>query len=103
VRQLLGTGCARAICLLNASRIPREPAPALVMLIKLSTPHKILPEIEPFRPRVIKTSLSKEQEVSSAPHLVPPPHTLDGRYGVLGHLSVRGSQKHVERSADQGR
>jgi uncharacterized membrane protein len=32
------------------------------MLIKRSTPDKILPEIEPFRPRVIKTSLSQEQE-----------------------------------------
>ncbi len=32
------------------------------MLIKRSTPDKVLPEIEPFKPRVLKTSLSKEQE-----------------------------------------
>jgi uncharacterized membrane protein len=35
---------------------------ALFMLIKRSTPDKVLPEIEPFKPRVLKTSLSKEQE-----------------------------------------
>jgi uncharacterized membrane protein len=31
-------------------------------LIRRSTPDKVLPEIEPYRPRVIKTSLSGEQE-----------------------------------------
>src|SRR5262245_8859505 len=41
--------------------IPKSSS-ALFMLIKRSTPDKILPEIEPFRPRVIKISLSKEQE-----------------------------------------
>ena len=35
---------------------------ALFLLIKRSTPDKVLPEIEPYRPRVLKTSLSKEQE-----------------------------------------
>jgi uncharacterized membrane protein len=35
---------------------------ALFMLIKSSTPDKVLPEIEPFKPRVLKTSLSREQE-----------------------------------------
>lgn len=35
---------------------------ALFLLIRSSTPDKILPEIEAFRPRVLKTSLSNEQE-----------------------------------------
>jgi uncharacterized membrane protein len=35
---------------------------ALFVLVKSSTPDKVLPEIEPFKPRVIKTSLSNEQE-----------------------------------------
>lgn len=35
---------------------------ALFVLVKKSTPDKVLPEIEPFKPRVIKTSLSKAQE-----------------------------------------
>src|SRR5215470_6075823 len=35
---------------------------ALFLLIRSSTPDKVLPEIEPFRPRVLKTSLSTEQE-----------------------------------------
>jgi uncharacterized membrane protein len=35
---------------------------ALFVLIKSSTPDKILPEIQPFNPRVLKTSLSKKQE-----------------------------------------
>ena len=35
---------------------------ALFMLIKSSTPDKVLPELEPFKPRVLKTSLSREQE-----------------------------------------
>ena len=35
---------------------------ALFLLIRRSTPDKVLPEIEPYRPRVIKTSLSGEQE-----------------------------------------
>ena len=35
---------------------------ALFRPIKRSTPDKVLPEIEPFKPRVLKTSLSHEQE-----------------------------------------
>lgn len=35
---------------------------ALFMLIRSSTPDKVLPELEPFKPRVLKTSLSREQE-----------------------------------------
>jgi uncharacterized membrane protein len=35
---------------------------ALFLLIRKSTPDKVLPEIEPFKPRVLKTSLSNEQE-----------------------------------------
>ncbi len=35
---------------------------ALFVLIKSSTPDKILPEIKPFNPRVLKTSLSTKQE-----------------------------------------
>jgi uncharacterized membrane protein len=41
--------------------IPRGSS-ALFLLIKRSTPDKVLPEIEPYRPRVLRTSLSKEQE-----------------------------------------
>jgi len=37
---------------------------ALFMLIKSSTPDKVLREIEPFKPRVLQTSLSKKQEDS---------------------------------------
>ncbi len=35
---------------------------ALFLLIRSSTPDKVLPEIEPFKPRVLKTSLSSTQE-----------------------------------------
>jgi uncharacterized membrane protein len=35
---------------------------ALFLLIRSSTPDKVLPEIEPFKPRVLRTSLSNEQE-----------------------------------------
>ena len=35
---------------------------ALFVLIKSSTPDKVLPEIQPFNPRVLRTSLSKKQE-----------------------------------------
>jgi uncharacterized membrane protein len=41
--------------------IPKDSS-ALFLLIKSSTPDKVLPEIEPFKPRVLKTSLSNEQE-----------------------------------------
>ncbi|HEX5959057.1 MAG TPA: DUF1269 domain-containing protein [Hyphomicrobiaceae bacterium] len=41
--------------------IPRGSS-ALFLLIKRSTPDKVLPEIEPYRPRVLRTSLSNEQE-----------------------------------------
>jgi len=41
--------------------IPRGSS-ALFLLIRRSTPDKVLPEIEPFRPRVLKTSLSTVQE-----------------------------------------
>ena len=35
---------------------------ALFVLVKRATEDKVLPEIEPFKPRVLKTSLSNEQE-----------------------------------------
>lgn len=41
--------------------IPRGSS-ALFLLIRSSTPDKVLPELEPFRPRVLKTSLSNKQE-----------------------------------------
>jgi uncharacterized membrane protein len=41
--------------------IPKNSS-ALFMLIKRSTPDKVLRELEPFKPRVVKTSLSMEQE-----------------------------------------
>ena len=43
------------------STIPRGSS-ALFVLVKSSTPDKVLPEIEPFRPRVLRTSLSQQQE-----------------------------------------
>jgi len=41
--------------------IPQNSS-ALFLLVKSSTPDKVLPEIEPYRPRVLQTSLSNEQE-----------------------------------------
>jgi uncharacterized membrane protein len=41
--------------------IPRGTS-ALFFLVRKSTPDKVLPEIERFKPRVLKTSLSKKQE-----------------------------------------
>jgi uncharacterized membrane protein len=35
---------------------------ALFFLVRRSTPDKVLPEIEKFKPRVLQTSLSNEQE-----------------------------------------
>jgi uncharacterized membrane protein len=35
---------------------------ALFFLVKTSTPDKVLPEIERYKPRVLKTSLSRKQE-----------------------------------------
>jgi len=35
---------------------------ALFILVRRSTPDKVLPEIEPFKPRVLRTSLSQHQE-----------------------------------------
>src|SRR4029453_5433943 len=37
---------------------------ALFVLVKRSTPDKVLPELEKFKPRVLKTSLSNKQEES---------------------------------------
>jgi uncharacterized membrane protein len=45
---------------------------ALFLLIKSSTPDKVLPEIEPFKPKVIKTSLSNEQEAKLRAALAQP-------------------------------
>jgi len=41
--------------------IPRGSS-ALFLLIRRSTPDKVLPELEKFKPRVLQTSLSNEQE-----------------------------------------
>lgn len=39
-----------------------EGSSALFVLFRSVTADKVLPEIEPYKPRVLKTSLSKEQE-----------------------------------------
>jgi uncharacterized membrane protein len=41
--------------------IPRNSS-ALFFLVRRSTPDKVIPEIEKFKPRVLKTSLSTKQE-----------------------------------------
>jgi len=46
----------------NLGKTIPKGSSALFALIKHSTPDKVLPEIEPFKPRVLKTSLSNEQE-----------------------------------------
>jgi len=46
---------------------------ALFVLVKHSTPDKVLPEIAPFKPRVLKTSLSNEQEERLRTALSSPP------------------------------
>ena len=46
----------------NLGKTIPKGSSALFALIKRSTPDKVLPEIEPFKPRVLKTSLSQEQE-----------------------------------------
>jgi uncharacterized membrane protein len=46
----------------NLGKTIPKGSSALFLLIKRSTPDKVLPELEPYRPRVLKTSLSKEQE-----------------------------------------
>ena len=46
----------------NLGKTIPKGSSALFLLIKRSTPDKVPPELEPFKPRVLKTSLSKEQE-----------------------------------------
>ena len=46
----------------NLGKTIPKGSSALFVLVKHSTPDKVLPEIEPFKPRVLKTSLSNEQE-----------------------------------------
>lgn len=46
----------------NLGKTIPKGSSALFLLIKRSTPDKVLPELESFKPRVLKTSLSKEQE-----------------------------------------
>lgn len=46
----------------NLGKTIPKGSSALFVLIKHSTPDKVLPEIEAFKPRVLKTSLSNEQE-----------------------------------------
>ena len=46
----------------NLGKTIPKGSSALFLLIKRSTPDKVRPEIEPFKPRVLKTSLSHEQE-----------------------------------------
>jgi len=46
----------------NLSQTIPENSSALFVLVKSVTEDKVLPEIEPFKPRVLKTSLSNEAE-----------------------------------------
>ena len=48
----------------NLGKTIPKGSSALFMLIKRSTPDKVLPELERFKPRVLKTSLSNKQEES---------------------------------------
>lgn len=46
----------------NLGKTIPKGSSALFFLVRRSTPDKVLPEIERFKPRVLKTSLSKKQE-----------------------------------------
>jgi len=46
----------------NLGKTIPKGSSALFTLIKSSTPDKVLPELERFKPRVLKTSLSRAQE-----------------------------------------
>jgi uncharacterized membrane protein len=46
----------------NLGKTIPQGSSALFFLVRRSTPDKVLPEIEKFRPRVLKTSLSQKQE-----------------------------------------
>ena len=46
----------------NLGKTIPKGSSALFLLIRRSTPDKVLAEIEPFKPRVLKTSLSHQQE-----------------------------------------
>jgi uncharacterized membrane protein len=46
----------------NIGKTIPKGSSALFLLIRSSTPDKVLPEIEPFKPRVLRTSLSTQQE-----------------------------------------
>lgn len=48
----------------NLGKTIPKGSSALFMLIKRSTPDKVLLELERFKPRVLKTSLSNKQEES---------------------------------------
>jgi len=48
-----------------------EDSSALFVLVRRSTPDKVLPEIEPFNPTVLRTSLSNEQEEKLKAALAP--------------------------------
>jgi uncharacterized membrane protein len=53
-----------------------ENSSALFVLVRYSTPDKILPEIEPFHPVVLRTSLSKQQEEKLKAALAPKPAAM---------------------------
>jgi uncharacterized membrane protein len=46
----------------NLGKTIPKGSSALFFLVRRSTPDKVLPEIEKFKPRVLQTSLSNEQE-----------------------------------------
>jgi uncharacterized membrane protein len=46
----------------NLGKTIPKGSSALFVLIRRSTPDKVLPEIEAFKPRVLRTSLSQQQE-----------------------------------------
>jgi uncharacterized membrane protein len=46
----------------NLGKTIPKGSSALFVLVRRSTPDKVLPEIEPFKPRVLRTSLSHQQE-----------------------------------------
>jgi uncharacterized membrane protein len=46
----------------NLGKTIPKGSSALFVLVRSSTPDKVLPEIEQYKPRVLRTSLSQQQE-----------------------------------------
>ena len=75
----------------NLGKTIPKGSSALFVLVKSSTPDKVLPELEVFKPRVLKTSLSKSRKTNYGLPLRQVPKRLENTSLAIAAVAIFGA------------